>query len=247
VIAIKYETLPKSIRNGQGFVFNYTFVSVILSDKRSTINNEVLSCNEISVCYKSINGLCYISGFGNLLERRFSGKLVNMVCMANDFVSMVLSVGITMFLCAPVYMLMVSRIGKRFVTLIYMTLLGVIFLLMGNWFLLPYFIVTGVICEVILWKEGSCQKPKRLTAAWTAASLLYNGVNLLPIWFFWDTYYDFALASGMEQSYIDSYVRYYTSPGWLAFILLFTTLMGFLGCMVGSRLIRRHFQKAGVL
>ena len=56
-----------------------------------------------------------------------------MVCMANDFVSMVLSVGITMFLCAPVYMLMVSRIGKRFVTLIYMTLLGVIFLLMGNW------------------------------------------------------------------------------------------------------------------
>ena len=110
-----------------------------------------------------------------------------------------------------------------------------------------YFIVTGVICEVILWKEGSCQKPKRLTSAWTAASLLYNGVNLLPIWFFWDTYYDFALASGMEQSYIDSYVRYYTSPGWLAFILLFTTLMGFLGCMVGSRLIRRHFKKAGVL
>ena len=43
-----------------------------------------------------------------------------------------------------------------------------------------------------------------MTAAWTAASLLYNGVNLLPIWFFWDTYYDFALASGMEQSYIDS-------------------------------------------
>ena len=38
---------------------------------------------------------------------------VNIVCMANDFLSMVLSVGITMFLCAPVYMLMVSRIGKR--------------------------------------------------------------------------------------------------------------------------------------
>ena len=95
--------------------------------------------------------------------------VVNMVCMANDFVSMVLSVGITMFLCAPVYMLMVSRIGKRFVTLIYMTILGVIFLLMGNWFLLPYFIVTGVICEAILWKEGSCQKPKRLTAVFTSA------------------------------------------------------------------------------
>ena len=105
--------------------------------------------------------------------------VVNMVCMANDFVSMVLSVGITMFLCAPVYMLMVSRIGKRFVTLIYMTILGVIFLLMGNWFLLPYYVLVGILCEAILWKEGSCQKPKRLTAAWTVASLLYNGVNLV--------------------------------------------------------------------
>ena len=66
--------------------------------------------------------------------------VVNMVCMANDFVSMVLSVGITMFLCAPVYMLMVSRIGKRFVTLIYMTILGVIFLLMetGSCFLIMF-------------------------------------------------------------------------------------------------------------
>lgn len=50
--------------------------------------------------------------------------IVNMVCMANDFVSMVLSVGFTMFLCAPVYFLMVSRVHKRFVTLIYMTILG---------------------------------------------------------------------------------------------------------------------------
>ena len=39
--------------------------------------------------------------------------VINMVCMVNDFVSMVLSVGITMLLCAPVYFLMVSRVHKR--------------------------------------------------------------------------------------------------------------------------------------
>ncbi len=92
--------------------------------------------------------------------------VVNMVCMANDFVSMVLSAGITMFLCAPVYMLMVSRIGKRFVTLIYMTILGVIF----------------------------------------------------------------------------------PADGQLVFASLLCDADGLLGCMVGgSRLIRRHFQKTGVL
>ena len=173
--------------------------------------------------------------------------LVNMVCMVNDFVSMVLSVGIAAFLCAPVYMLMVSRIGKRFVTLIYMTLLGAIFFLMGNWFLLPYFIVVGFLCEAILWKQGSCDNSNRMTASWTVASFLYNGINLLPIWFFWDTYYDFAISSGMEQSYIESYVHYYTTYSWIVFILLFTTLMGSLGCMLGRHLNDRHFKKAGVL
>ena len=50
---------------------------------------------------------------------------INMVCMINDFASMVLSVGITMLLCGPVYFLMVNRVRKRFVSLVYMTLLGI--------------------------------------------------------------------------------------------------------------------------
>ena len=130
--------------------------------------------------------------------------VVNMVCMANDFVSMVLSVGFTMLLCAPVYFLMVSRVRKRFVSLVYMTILGIVFLIMGNWY-------------------------------------------LLPLWFFWDTYEAFAVSSGMEQSYIDSFIQYYSSPGWLVFIILFTTLCGFVGSLIGGRLINKHFRKAGVL
>ena len=173
--------------------------------------------------------------------------IVNLICMANDFVSMVLSIGFTMFICAPIYFLMVSRINKRFVTMIYMTILGIVFLLMGNWYLLPYFILIGLICEWILWKPGSTEDQKRLTIVWTLVSLLYNGVNLLPIWFFWDTYYAFAKSSGMQQSYIDAYVRYYTAPGWILFILIFTSAAGLLGSFMGRRLIRKHFKKAGVL
>ena len=169
---------------------------------------------------------------------------INMVCMVNDFVSMVLSVGITMLVCGPVYFLMVNRIRKRSVSQVYMTLLGLVFLIMGNWFLLPWFIVVGIFAEIILWKGIT---PNRLTAAWTVSSLLYNGVNLLPIWFFWDTYYSFAIASGMEQSYIDAYVQYYTAPGWVVFILIFTMLCGFLGSLIGRKLIQKHFKKAGVL
>lgn len=89
-----------------------------------------------------------------------------------------------------------------------------IYMLMGNWYLLPYFVAVGMICEAILWKDCSERNPKQIIASWTVASLLYNGVNLLPIWFFWETYYSFAKSSGMDQSYIDSYISYYKTPGW---------------------------------
>lgn len=46
---------------------------------------------------------------------------------------------------------------------------------------------------------------------------------------------------------IDSFVRYYTSAGWLAAIILFTVICGFLGSMIGGKLIQKHFKKAGVL
>ena len=176
----------------------------------------------------------------------FIQLVVNMVCMVNDFVSMVLSVGFTMLLCAPVYFLMVSRVRKRFVSLIYMTILGLVFLIMGNGYLLPYYLAVGAVCEVILWKNG-WESKKKITAAWTVSSLLYNGVNLLPLWFFWDTSEAFAISSGMDQSSIDSFVRYYSSAGWLAFIVVFTTACGFLGSIIGGRLMNKHFKKAGVL
>ena len=146
-----------------------------------------------------------------------------------------------------IYLLMVQRVGKQGVSFIYMTLLGIIFLIMGNWYLLPYYIVIGLICEAILWKHGAYQNPRRLTAAWTVSSLLFNGTNLLPIWFFWDAYYAFAVSSGMSQEYIDSYVRYFTVPYWIIFIVAFTTLCGFAGSLIASRLIKKHFEKAGVL
>ena len=97
--------------------------------------------------------------------------VVNMVCLVNDFVSMVLSVGFTMLLCAPIYFLMVSRVRQRGVSFVYMTILGIVFLIMGNWYLLPYYMVIGAICEAILWKNG-WESKKKMTAAWTIASLL---------------------------------------------------------------------------
>ncbi|MBQ9068385.1 MAG: MptD family putative ECF transporter S component, partial [Eggerthellaceae bacterium] len=105
----------------------------------------------------------------------------------------------------------------------------------------------GLVSEAILWKRGSYSNPKRIIASWTANGLLHQGTNLLPILFFWDVYYSFAMESGMDQSYVDDYLKYYTEPGWLAFILILTLVCAFVGALIGTKLLDKHFRKAGVL
>ncbi len=173
--------------------------------------------------------------------------VINMFGMVNNFVSMVLSVGITCLICAPIYFLLVRRVRKRFVSLVYMTLLGLVFLVMGNWYLLPYFMVVGVICEIILWKNGSYDNAKRITVAWTVYSALYIGVNVIPLWVFWDTFENFAASSGMNPEYVQSYISYYSNTGWLIFIFIFTTACGLIGSLIASKMMSRHFEKAGML
>lgn len=173
--------------------------------------------------------------------------VINLVCMPNDFVSMVLSTAFTVFICGVVYMLLATRVGKHGCTLIYTTMLGLVYLISGNWYLTPWFILVGVICEFILIKKGSYQNTKKVIASWSVNGLLHQGTNFLPILFFWDTYYAFAMQSGMEQSYVDSYLYYYTTPFWIAFIVILTLVLAFLGAIVGTRLMNKHFRKAGVL
>jgi energy-coupling factor transport system substrate-specific component len=172
---------------------------------------------------------------------------VNAVCMLNHFVSMVFTIGITSFVCAPVYTLMVRRVAKRFVTLIYLTMTGLMYLIMGYWFLLPYLAVTGLLCEIVLWKEGSCQSYRKIGAAWALQSVLSTGVNLLPLWFFREDFEKNALASGMPRDYIDSYVGYYSRPLWIAAIVLINLICALLGCLLAGGLMKKHFAKAGVL
>jgi energy-coupling factor transport system substrate-specific component len=173
--------------------------------------------------------------------------VINTVCMLNHFVSMVFTIGIICFVCAPVYVLMLRRVAKRMVTLIYMTLAGLMYLIMGDWFLLPYLVVVGILCEIILWKEGSYQSYRKISAAWCLQGILYTGVNLLPLWFFWEDFTKNVLASGMSQDYIDSYVGYYSRPLWILAIILINLFCALSGCFLARRLMKKHFSKSGIL
>lgn len=172
---------------------------------------------------------------------------LNVIFMFNNFASMVLSTGVIVLVLGPVYALLITRVAKRGASLAYLTMVGMVYLASGNWYLLPWYVLVGLICEAILWRGGSCQDSRKVIAACTVSGFLHQGTNLLPIVLFWDTYYAFSTSAGQDPTYVNDYLLYYTNPAWLAFILAFTLVCALSGGMIGGRLIQKHFQKAGVL
>ena len=172
---------------------------------------------------------------------------LNVIFMFNNFASMVLSTGVIVLILGPVYALLITRVAKRGASLAYLTMVGMVYLASGNWYLLPWYVLVGLICEAILWRGGSCQDSRTVIAACTVSGFLHQGTNLLPIVLFWDTYYAFSTSAGQDPTYVNDYLLYYTNPAWLAFILAFTLVCALAGGVIGGRLIQKHFQKAGVL
>ncbi len=172
---------------------------------------------------------------------------ITSVCMVHIVVSAVLSFAIIGLVCAPIYFLMVSKVNKRGVTFVYCVLLGLIYFFMGHWSTIFLFVSMGLISEVILWKENSSLNFKKVSLAWVVQSVLYIGVNLMSVLFFWDDYLVTAESQGMSLDYVNAYATYYTNPIWLGANVLITALLALVGCFLGKKILDKHFKKSGIL
>lgn len=172
---------------------------------------------------------------------------ITTVCMVNIVVSAVFSFAFIGLICAPIYFLMVSKINKRYVTFIYCFLLGLIYFFMGHWSTIILFVFMGIVSEIILWKENSSLNFKKVSLAWVVQSVLYIGVNLMSVLFFWDDYLETAQSQGMTIEYVNNYATYYQSPLWLGLNVVVTIILAVVGCMFGKKILDKHFKKAGVL
>lgn len=172
---------------------------------------------------------------------------VNALMMFNDFVSMVFGSAVGGFVCGIVYVLLVARVKKHFPTLVFNLILAVVYLIMAYWFVALYLVFVGIISEIVMWKYPAKPGPVRPIVSWTLQSLLAMGISMLPIWFVWSDYVEASLAGGMSMEYIDAYQMYYTQTGWVLLIAVINIVLGFLGSFLGTKLLGKHFKKAGLL
>lgn len=177
----------------------------------------------------------------------FCGSFATMI---HPDAAMVASGGVGVFLAAPVYMLMVLRVNRLGVMTLFATMCSLLFCIMGNFaFFIPFYIAGGILLDaVFLRTEAQRTNPWWITAAWSTFSGLYLLSTMIPVIRNLDAYVSEMVTSrGFDQSYVDSFLRYYTDPVWVCGIAIGTIICGFLGSMVARALMRKHFAKAGTV
>lgn len=157
------------------------------------------------------------------------------------------SAGIEGFICATFFLVASYRINKHGLLFAWAGIYGLIQGVMGYMFLLPYFLVVGVIAEASMLGTDAYRKPIRTTIGW-AVNCVGNIVGCaVPLWWAWDSFKVMALSSGYTSETLNMQLAMVTSPSLMLLGAVITAVLAVLGALFGQRLLRRHFRKAGVV
>lgn len=142
------------------------------------------------------------------------------------------------------FMLFLTRVKHAGMVTVFAIVTGGFMLVSGN---PPIGLVVGVGCalaaEVVLFAGG--YRSRRIgVAAYAVYSAGYIG-PLLPLFYARDDYFAGASMQQMGSDYVAQMDRL-LSPGVLAAFDLSLVVFGLLGGLLGLRLLRRHFERAGL-
>jgi energy-coupling factor transport system substrate-specific component len=142
-----------------------------------------------------------------------------------------------------VYMLYAAKISKRWSLMILAALVGLATSMGGMWPCIFWALLLGFASECIV-NTGRRRSRKKYILSF----MVFACTNMGPFW---------ALLFA-KQRYLDACVGYYgqdyantfnrLTPWWIIFVFLAMAITGgLIGGVVGSRILKKHFEKAGIL
>ena len=145
--------------------------------------------------------------------------------------------------CGIPFMMFLTKVKKPGMILIMSLIMGVLMFVTGmTWMPIPFSILTGLIAEAV-YRSGKYQSMK--AAVLTAGVFpLWACGNYLPLFLQREQY--FAERASYGQEYADAVMA--MTPNWIFPILLIMTFgFGILGGLLGKKLLKKHFIKAGIV
>ena len=141
------------------------------------------------------------------------------------------------------FMLFLTKVRKPGMILIMAMIMGILMLLtgMGPWPLLTC-AIAGILSELTV-KSGEYKSVKKSILAYGFFSMWIWG-NYLPLFTDYEGY--FAQRESYGQAYIDAVQN--LMPLWMAPVLLIACFVcGIIGGLLGRALLKKHFEKAGIV
>ena len=144
-------------------------------------------------------------------------------------------------LIGPVFMLMVAKVRKNGPFLLTSLVTGVV-LVAATWMFPITGLVGGLLCELCL-RAGQFRQKSWLVLGFFCFNLGFIG-DFLPLWFTKESYLEYA-AQMMDAGYMATMEGLLTWP--VFGIIVLSILVGsILGALLGMKLMRKHFVKAGL-
>lgn len=142
------------------------------------------------------------------------------------------------------FMLFITKITKFGMVTIMSCILGIFWFLMGYTWLAPLvYIVTGIIADLIL-KSGNYKNIKSIIFGYWMFSLGSIGCQM-PMWILTDTYMA-DVRKQMGDTYTDKLIMY--MPWWIGIVAIGVLFIGaVIGVLLGKKMLKKHFKKAGII
>ena len=154
--------------------------------------------------------------------------------------------GIDLLLCGSVYMLMAAK-APRHGTLFIFSFLFAVYYFITNGMIIISLMITGIgVLQELLMIKGGYKSYIRLTASFALYGIGVLMAPVILIFFTWDQVLAALLANGLTQEYADSVLAVY-SPLNIAIGITGTIIGAVLGCMIGYRMLNKHFKPAGLV
>lgn len=167
--------------------------------------------------------------------------------MAVPQLMMFISVAIIMLVCGPIYVLLMSKAPRRGAAFLYVAVLALYFLVIGQVFIAVAFLVCAILCELVMLGANAYKKPLRIGLAYMVYAVFYVIGSYLPYLVLADQYTAQLAAAGMPQAAIDSMMGWYASPLIILLAAVNACIWAALGAYIGYRMLKKHFAPAGVV
>ena len=151
--------------------------------------------------------------------------------------------GISMIPCGIVWVYLRVKVPKTGSVLIQIIVMLLIYLLLGSaWWQLLIMAVASIVVELIT--QPSKKSMKRITLGLIAFGLFFTAIANLPPLIARDYYYESCI-NNMDADLVNEIIEFMTVPVVIISLVL-SVFCCLLGALLGKKMLKKHFERAGI-